>query len=215
MAESIHHTTFPIATADETEEDAAARRLGARIREVRQMRGLTLVRLARATELSHPFLSQLERGLAQPSLGSLRRIALALETSPIELIAAAEAPDALLSPVEIRRAGEGAVPEGFAAGSARMLAHGHRPLHAMEVESDAAVPGDYFVHDEDELLYVAAGAVVIELTGQTHELQLGDSAYYRGGTAHRWWSADGGAYRLLVVKQGPRPPARDATPDLA
>ena len=213
--EPTDDATSATTRADESEEDAAARRLGARIREVRQLRGLTLVRLARATELSHPFLSQLERGLAQPSLGSLRRIALALQTSPIELITAAEEPDARLSPVEIRRAGEGAVPDGFAAGSARMLAHGHRPFHAMEVESDAAAPGDDFVHDEDELLYVVAGAVVIELAGEAHELEPGDSAYYRGGTVHRWWSADGGAYRLLVVKQGPRPAARGATPDPA
>lgn len=49
-----------------------------------------IVRLAEATELSHPFPSQIERGLAQPSLGSLRRTAVALETSPIERIAAAD-----------------------------------------------------------------------------------------------------------------------------
>lgn len=63
--------TDPVA-AIAADEDAAGQRLGARIRELRQARGLTLVRLAAATELSHPFLSQLERGLAQPSLASLR-----------------------------------------------------------------------------------------------------------------------------------------------
>ena len=83
-------------------------RLGARIRSFRLARGLTLVELARLAGLSHPFLSQLERGLAQPSLGSLRRIALALETSPIELIAAAEEPDAEAPGIEVQRSGSGA-----------------------------------------------------------------------------------------------------------
>ena len=64
-------------------------RLGARIRSVRQARGLTLVELARLAELSHPFLSQLERGQARPSMVSLERIARALGSSQIELIAAA------------------------------------------------------------------------------------------------------------------------------
>jgi hypothetical protein len=36
-------------------------------------RGLTPVRLADATDLSHLFLSRMERGLAQPRLASLRR----------------------------------------------------------------------------------------------------------------------------------------------
>jgi len=45
--------TDPVATIA-ADEDAAGQRLGARIRELRQARGLTLVRLAAATELSHP-----------------------------------------------------------------------------------------------------------------------------------------------------------------
>ena len=121
-------------------------------------RGLTLVRLAAATDLSHPFLSQLERGLAQPSLASLRRIAVALGTSPIELIAAAEAPASVAPAVEVHRRGDGALAADFAAGSARLLAHGDRPFRPLEYEGDNAEPGDHFVHDEDEFVYVLAGA---------------------------------------------------------
>ena len=42
-------------------------------------RGLSLVRLAEITDLSHPFLSQVERGHARPSISSLQRIAVALD----------------------------------------------------------------------------------------------------------------------------------------
>jgi len=186
------------------DDSAAVHRLGARIRELRKARGLTLVQLAASTELSHPFLSQLERGLAQPSLGSLRRIALALETSPIELIAASEEPLPGGPDVEVRRAGSGAVPDGFAAGTARMLAHSGRPFHPMEVVSDAVAPGETFTHAEDEFLYVVDGAVTVELAGAQYTLAVGDSISFGGGVAHRWWSSDGEPYRLLVVKEGPR-----------
>lgn len=182
-----------------SDEDAAGRRLGARIRELRTARGLTLVQLASATELSHPFLSQLERGLAQPSLASLRRIALALETSPIELIAASDEVDVQGS-IEINRAGDGALPEGFASGAARMLSHAARNFHPMEIEADALEPGERYTHQEEEFLYVVDGAIRIELDDQTHDLSSGDSIYYPGGTSHRWWSRDGNRYRLLVVK---------------
>ena len=198
-----------ISSASPEDDTAAVLRLGARIRELRKARGLTLVQLAAATELSHPFLSQLERGLAQPSLGSLRRIALALETSPIELIAASEEPLPSTTEVELRRAGSGVVPDGFAAGTARMLTHGARPFHPMEVTSDAVTAGEAFVHEEEEFLYVVYGRVQVQLGEEVHLLEPGDSVYYGGGVTHRWWSADGEPYRLIVVKEGPRLRPRD------
>ena len=185
------------------EEQAASLRLGSHIRRLRHARGMTLVRLAEATDLSHPFLSQLERGLAQPSLSTLRRVALALETSPIELIAAADAPDGSAATVEVHRSDERLVADGFAATPARTLAHGARPMHPLEVAGGNVEPGEAFVHAEDEFVYVLAGAVRVDLDGEMLTLGRGDSVYYRGGVAHRWWSATGDDYRLLVVKQGP------------
>jgi transcriptional regulator with XRE-family HTH domain len=183
---------------------AAGARLGAHIRLLRQTRRLTLVQVAAQTELSHPFLSQLERGLAQPSLGSLRRIAVALGTSPIELIAAAEAPASTAPAIELHRSGDGALAADFASGSARMLAHGDRPFRPMEYEGENSEPGEYFVHAEDEFAYVLEGTVHVDLDGDVSVLGPSETAYYRGGVAHRWWSPGGSLYRLLIVKQGIR-----------
>ncbi|MDN4474750.1 XRE family transcriptional regulator [Demequina sp. SYSU T00192] len=180
--------------------DEAAARLGARLRELRKARGLTLVALAESTGLSHPFLSQVERGLANLSLQSLRRIAVALETSPVELVAAAEAGDG--SPprkVEVSRAGaRRPTPQGFARGPAVSLVRGARPFTPILVESEAVDPGEVFVHAEDEFVFVVDGVAEVETDGRAHSLGVGDSVYYAGGVRHRWW---GGPYRLLVVKQ--------------
>lgn len=51
---------------------------GARIRSLRKLKGLTLVQLSQHTGLSHGYLSQIERGISQPSIGSLVEIAQAL-----------------------------------------------------------------------------------------------------------------------------------------
>lgn len=194
------------AAAEHTDIDDAAAgvRLGARIRRLRHGRGLTLVQLASATDLSHPFLSQLERGLAQPSLSTLRRVAVALETSPIELIAAADAAAQDVADVEVHRQGEGMIDASFATGSARMLVTGSRPIHPLEVTGDNAEPGEAYVHAEDEFAYVLEGEIMIELDGTARKLRVGDSAYYAGTTPHRWWSPGGARFRLLVVKQGLR-----------
>ena len=52
--------------------------LGDRIRQLRKARGLTLKELGSRTGLSHAFLSQVERGLARPSMTTLGEIAEAL-----------------------------------------------------------------------------------------------------------------------------------------
>jgi transcriptional regulator with XRE-family HTH domain len=57
------------------EDASAARELGQRIREVRRGKGMTLRDAADAAGVSESFLSQVERGLANPSVASLRRIA--------------------------------------------------------------------------------------------------------------------------------------------
>lgn len=51
---------------------------GARIRSLRKLKGLTLMQLSQRTGLSHGYLSQIERGISQPSVASLVEIAQAL-----------------------------------------------------------------------------------------------------------------------------------------
>jgi len=59
--------------------------LGQRIREERRKRNLTLEQLSQKTNLSKSFLSQIERGLAQPSVSSLKKIALQFGISVVNL----------------------------------------------------------------------------------------------------------------------------------
>lgn len=185
--------------------DEQAERIGGRIRQLRRERGLTLVRLAALTGLSHPFLSQLERGHARPSMVSLQRIADALGSTQVELIASGDPlrrdPDDPRP--DVLHAGEGArIP--FLGGETRVLAHGARAFDPQEWVGTGTEPGDYFLHGEDEFLYVVAGAVLLDLGAAGIErLEAGDSVYYKGGTQHRWFSADGGEYRVVVVKQKP------------
>src|SRR3712207_2284241 len=60
--------------------------LGAYIRAQRRAAGLSLRELADRTELSNAYLSQVERGLHEPSLSVLRAVAQALDLSLEELL---------------------------------------------------------------------------------------------------------------------------------
>ena len=69
--------------------------LGAFIRERRKQANLSLRQLAELTSLSNPYLSQIERGLHQPSVRVLRAISDALNLSAETLLAQAGLIDAM------------------------------------------------------------------------------------------------------------------------
>jgi transcriptional regulator with XRE-family HTH domain len=70
----------------EDDWDPPLRELGEYIRLQRQMADLSLRRLAEMTHVSNAYLSQIERGLHQPSLKVLRAIAQALNMSADTLL---------------------------------------------------------------------------------------------------------------------------------
>ena len=73
--------------------------LGAFIREQRKRANLSLRQLAELTSLSNPYLSQVERGLHQPSVRVLKALSGALNVSAETLLAQAGLIDAMVPSV--------------------------------------------------------------------------------------------------------------------
>jgi transcriptional regulator with XRE-family HTH domain len=69
--------------------DAQMEAFGAFIRSQRKMANLTLRQLADLTKLSNPYLSELERGMHQPSVRVLKQLSDALNVSAELLLAQA------------------------------------------------------------------------------------------------------------------------------
>jgi transcriptional regulator with XRE-family HTH domain len=69
--------------------DTQLQALGAFIRSQRKLANLSLRQLAEMTSLSNPYLSQIERGLHQPSVRVLKLISDALDVSAETLLAEA------------------------------------------------------------------------------------------------------------------------------
>ena len=98
-------------------DDADSGQLGEYIRMQRQMADLSLRGMAELTKVSNAYLSQVERGLHQPSLRVLRAIAEALNIPPDALLAQAgvmssdPAGDARTSTEEAIRSDPGLTPE--------------------------------------------------------------------------------------------------------
>jgi transcriptional regulator with XRE-family HTH domain len=90
--------------------EARREALGAFIREQRQRANLSLRQLAEKTSLSNPYLSQVERGLHQPSIRALKAISDALNLSAETLLAQAGLIDAIAGDAP-KAAGPDAAPD--------------------------------------------------------------------------------------------------------
>lgn len=193
--------------ADRDELEMRAR-LGRSIRALRRRHGLTLVQLAARSDLSHPFLSQLERGLARPSMPSLHRIARALGTTQPALMSMDDASmddaaeEILTRRVSLVPAGTG-IPVDNPGGLARSLVSGPRAMYPILFEGALPEFGSYYTHPGDELIFVVDGAIEVDVEGEgLFQLGAGDTLCYPGGLAHRWRAIDSGAVRVLVVQDG-------------
>lgn len=72
--------------ARRTKPDPLASKIGARVRALREERGLTLEKLAYSTDFSKGQLSTIEKGLAVPTATTLATLAEGLETLPLDLL---------------------------------------------------------------------------------------------------------------------------------
>jgi transcriptional regulator with XRE-family HTH domain len=169
--------------------------LGARVRSLRRERGLTLKGLGRLAGLSHPFLSQVERGLAQPSVGSIERIAAALDVSVAHLWAPPRRGEA----VRIVRRDEGAVDER-AEGVFRELPGDPGAPSLREWTAPSRRWPAERTHARGEVaIYVARGALEVDLDGTVEKLEEGDTLRFDGAIPHRLRRAGGTNTRALIV----------------
>jgi transcriptional regulator with XRE-family HTH domain len=158
--------------------------VGERLRDIRRLRHATLRTIAERAGVSESFLSQVERGRASASIASLRRIAGALGVTVADLFE----PGGLPRPRVLRREERPALAFGILG---RKLLLTQRPLQHLEVfvgELDAggSTGTEPYAHgDSEELFVVLAGSVQLELGGDVHELESGDSIDYRSSTPHR------------------------------
>ena len=178
-------------------------RLGAKIRTLRKERGLTLKSLAHLSGLSHPFLSQVERGLARPSMNSLYQISEALGTNASWLLAGSEN---TREATVVRASDTSVVPAselGDMDGLRRVVAPEASPFQVVEFTGAPDTFREYWVHDGFETIYVISGVVDVDLDGEIFRLEPSDSISYDTRKPHRLRAATGERVKLLMIEASP------------
>lgn len=187
-----------------------ANKLGARVRQLREVREMTLAQLVEQSQCHIDLLRRIEAGEEIPSLAPLMEIARALglrlgtllDDEPHEgpvLVKAGQSPNV------IRFAGKGTAAVGnnllFNA-----LAAGKQDRHMepflIEVEPCRDENPPLSSHEGEEFLYVLAGTVLVRNGEQLYTLEAGDSLYYDSVVPHNV-SARAGVARILAVVYTP------------
>ena len=177
-------------------KDPYAEYRGSLIRRRRKSQNLTLADLAVNAEVSPSFLSQVERGVINPSINSLRRIALALGTPLSHFFDESASTN---GPV-VRESERKVLINRDSRLVYQLLSSdtNHRiefllsrlDVGATSVEAPMA-------HKGDEAALVLRGECRIELGGDKYNLKEGDSIYITENTPHRFTNT--GSAPLVIV----------------
>ncbi len=185
--------------------DARGVRLGEAIRTLRKGLGFTLKDIAGLTGLSHPFLSQVERGQAQPSMASLYQISEALGTSASWLLSSSN--DSAEASI-IRASDSMSVPnfeKDFLEGVTRTVVPETTPYQVVEATGLPTRWHDHWTHEGFETIYVIRGHVLLELDGEIFGLMSADSISYDSALPHRFRSDSAEETQMLIIEATPGP----------
>ena len=197
--------------------------LGSRIRDERRKRKLTLEVLSQKTELSKSFLSQIERGLAQPSISSLKRIAREFGISVVDLFPSEidlESQNGNLPP--IKKNGQTYVEEVQVVRASRrkrltlpgsyvsydlLTPDLNRQLEVMFMRIN---PGEHSGEEPmidlpgEKFGYVMKGTLESKVGDRVYQLTAGDSIYFPAHFPHSWRGLGEVSIEVLWVLTPPR-----------
>jgi transcriptional regulator with XRE-family HTH domain len=179
--------------------------LGARVRSGREALGISLREFARRLKVSPSLISQIERGRAMPSVGTLYSIANELDLSFDDMFNPAEHASERIDPATPLQGVEpqdGRVVQRGQDRKVIRLAGGVQwerltPQHDEQVEflhvtyevgASSCPPDSLIRHPGREYAYVLSGRLGIQVGFEEYELLPGDSSSFSAQTPHRIWT---------------------------
>lgn len=147
--------------------------IGKKTKQLRLKRGLSLSELARRAELSKSLISQIERGDANPTIETVRAIALALEVPVFTLFLDEDSSSSALvrkhERMTLRVPDSQAVRELLTPNG-----NGAMAVIVSRIPPRARSSPSFVSHDGEEWAFVLRGSLVAHLQDETYLLEAGD-----------------------------------------
>ena len=176
--------------------------LGARLRQIRVMRKLSLVELSAKAAVSVPMLSHIERGHATPSLNTLQRISMALGVALSDIFLAVERERLSNDNVVVRSSNRVHVDVGIP-GLHKELLSPARPSD-MEMLILVLAPGsdsgdEDWTGEGEKAGLILSGSMVLKINDAEVTLNVGDSFQFDGTQPHSFRNLYDGETRLVWI----------------
>jgi transcriptional regulator with XRE-family HTH domain len=159
--------------------------VGARLKHVRELHGLSQRELARRAGVTNGLISLIEQNRVSPSVGSLKKVLDGVPMSMAEFFTLD-----VTSAAQVFYAADELVEIGNESASLRLVA-AQRPGRQLTVLHerylpDAATGEEMLSHRGEEGGVVVRGKVELTVGGQTRVLEAGDAYYFSSATPHRF-----------------------------
>jgi transcriptional regulator with XRE-family HTH domain len=202
-------TLEPTLLAAETDRDLLE--LGPRIRALRLKKKLTLQAVAERARVSQSLISQVERGLASPSVNTLRRIAGALDVPIAALFLGGSMSDDEIDVTGSRLVVRRNERKGLHVPRSKVVYELLTPdlnrkieFIWIEYEPGAITHIEPMSHPGEENALCLEGSVVVTIDGQEFVLSRGDSISFDSGRLHQ---VENRSKRKAVLVSAITPPA--------
>jgi Predicted transcriptional regulators len=174
--------------------------LGEMLRQHRESIGLSVRTLATRAGFSPSFISQVENGIASPSIGSLEKIAACLDVSLAELFARHDEPvsNVVRAKERLRLESEWSQAEIESLHSERTSRL--NPL-LITLQSGGASGKRGHAINREQFVFVVAGHVTLTLDGIEQTLSKGDAVTVRAESPALWVNQTDKPVQLLFVSQ--------------
>jgi transcriptional regulator with XRE-family HTH domain len=171
--------------------------LGTRLRVLRKRHGMTLKDVASQTKIGPSMVSQLERGLAAPSLATLYSLAQLYKTGLAELFQ----PNDVVENEVVRRDERTVVHLPRSNAVYELLGRARQDLQMFEMVMTADAGHTYHTirHAGEECVLVLEGKIRATVGTRDFELDQGDSLQYSATLPHTYEVRKGKSARLIVA----------------
>jgi len=177
--------------------------IGDQLRQLRTQRGLSLRALATEAGVSATLLSQIERGVTEPSLATLRRLAGVFGSSLATLFEDPAAPELWIS-----RPGERSRllgPKGQVAYERLTPGNGQLEVLRGVLQPGEATAGEPWGHASLECVFVVAGSLTAEVAGVRHTVTGGEAITFDSRQPHRYLNDSAEPVEFILSVHPPMP----------
>ncbi|MEX0627600.1 MAG: XRE family transcriptional regulator [Cucumibacter sp.] len=168
--------------------------LGTRLREQRKRLGLTLMEVAEGAGLSAGFISQIERGIATPSLSSLVGVSRVLQVHVSDFLAQPKVTVPLTRQSERPHYAVGGNSLTYERLSSSFPGNVLRSLIIHEPPGHRSEP---IAHEGEEIFFILDGSLTVEVEGEKTTLEAGDSIHFPSTRTHSTWNHTGRPATIL------------------